>query len=119
MGQRKKQAEILAREHARLDDRLATIKRRAHELVAEKSAAANAAAQAKIDAIATRSRHDITMLKQEANKRITMLRDRESALRKALQKKDALITAQEERLAQALERLATYENSLGPGADGK
>jgi hypothetical protein len=111
--ERKRQAEILAREHARLDDHLVTIKKKACEFVAEKTAAANAAAQSKVDGIVMQSHQNITMLKQEANKRMAILRDRESALRKELEEKDALITAQEERLAQALERLAIYEAGFG------
>jgi hypothetical protein len=114
--ERKRQAEILAREHARLDDYRATIKARARELVAEKTAAANTTARSRIDGIVMQSHHDIMMLKQEANKRMAILRNRESALRKELEDKDALITAQEARLAQALERLAIYEGGFGPEA---
>lgn len=114
--ERKRQAELLAREHARVDDRLATIKQQARKFVAEKTAAADAAAQSKVDGIMTQSHHDITMLKQEANKRMAILRGREQVLRNELEEKDALINAQEERLAQALERLATYEAGFGPEA---
>ncbi len=114
--ERKRQAKILAREHARLDEQLATIKRRAREFVVERTAAANAATQSKVDGIVRQSHHDIMMLKQEANKRMAVLRDRASALRKKLEEKDALMTAQEERLALALERLATYEGGFGPEA---
>jgi hypothetical protein len=112
--ERKRQQEILAREHARLDNHLATIKARAREFVAEKTAATNATAQSRIDGILMQSHHDIMMLKQEANKRMAILRDRESALRKELEEKDTLLAAQEERLAHALERLAIYEGGFGP-----
>jgi len=114
--ERKRQAEVLAREHARLDDHLVTIKKKAREFVAEKTAAADAAAQSTIHGIMTQSHHDIMMLKQEANKRMAILRGREQALRKELGEKDALITAQEERLAHALERLAIYEGGFEPEA---
>lgn len=114
--ERKHQAEILAREHARVGDRLATIKQRAREFVAEKTAAVDAAAQSKIDGIVKQSHHDIMMMKQEANKHIAILRGQQSALRKALEEKDALIIAQEERLIQTLERLAVYEGALEPEA---
>ncbi|MDH6688814.1 hypothetical protein AB7M56_000828 [Bradyrhizobium elkanii] len=114
--ERKRQAEILAREHARIDDRLATIKRQAREFVVEKTAAANAAAESKINGIETQSRHDMMMLKQEANRRMAILRGREQALRNELEEKDALITAQEERLARALERLTIYEGGFEPEA---
>lgn len=114
--ERKRQAEILAREHARLDDHLVTIKTKAREFVAKKTAAANAAAQSKVDGIVTQSHHDLMMLKQEANKRMAILRGREKALRGQLEEKDALITAQDERLAQVLERLAIYEGGFGPEA---
>ncbi|HLG82347.1 MAG TPA: hypothetical protein VKY22_15120 [Bradyrhizobium sp.] len=111
--ERKRQAEILAREHARLDDRLATIKRQAREFVAEKIAAANATAQSKIDSIATRSHHDITGLKQEANRRMAILRDKKTALASQLEEKDAVITAQEEQIAQMRELLA--QHGIGDG----
>jgi hypothetical protein len=81
--------------------------------VVEKTAAANAAAESKINGIETQSRHDMMMLKQEANRRMAILRGREQALRNELEEKDALITAQEEQLAHALERLAIYESGLG------
>ena len=56
------------------------------------------------------------MLKQEANRRMAILRGREQALRNELEEKDALITAQEERLARALERLTIYEGGFEPEA---
>lgn len=58
--ERRRQAEILAREHARVDDRLAMITRQAHEFVAEKTATANAAAQSEINYIAPQSHRRIT-----------------------------------------------------------
>jgi hypothetical protein len=112
--ERKRQAEILAREHSRLDDYLATVKKRAREFVAEKTAAANATAQSRIDGIVMQSHQDIMVLKQDANERMAILRGRQQTLQKQLEEKDALITAQEERLAQVLERLAIYENGFGP-----
>jgi hypothetical protein len=114
--ERERQAEILAREHARLDEHLATVKKRAREFVAQKTAAANATAQSSINDIVMQSHQDIIVLKQDANKRVAILRGREQALQKQLEEKDALITAQEERLAQVLERLAIYEGGFGPEA---
>jgi hypothetical protein len=114
--ERQRQAELLASEHARLDNHLATIKEKAREFVAKKTAAADAAAQSKIDSIVMQSHNEIIMLKQEANKRMAILRGRELALRKKLEQKDALLAAREERLAYALERLAIYEAGLGPEA---
>jgi hypothetical protein len=110
--ERKRQAEILAREHARVEDRKARIKRQAREFVA----ATSAAAQTKVDGIMARSRHDIKILEQETNERMAILLGRQQALRNELEEKDALITAQEEQLARALERLAIYEGGVGPKA---
>jgi hypothetical protein len=108
---------MLAREHARLDERLAAIKKKALRFVADKAAAAKAAAQSAVDGIVIQSHHDIMILKQETNEYIATMRDLESALRKEIEEKDEVITAQDERLAQALERLAIYEMAMDPNAD--
>ncbi|MET4278753.1 MULTISPECIES: hypothetical protein [unclassified Bradyrhizobium] len=114
-SERKRQAEILAREHARVDAHLVMIKQKAREFVAERVAAVNAAAQSKVDDVMMQSHHDVTTLKQEANKRMAILLDREQILRDELEDKDALINSQAEQLARALERLAIYEG-VGPAA---
>jgi hypothetical protein len=113
--ERKRQTEILAREHARLDEQLDRIKKKAREFVAEKIAGANAAAQSKVDGIVMQSRNEINRLKKVANSRMTILRDREALLRAKLEEKNALLAASDKLLAQALERLAIYEGpELGP-----
>lgn len=117
--ERKRQAEISAREHARLNEQLSMIKKKAREFVTEKIAAANAAAQLKIDGIVSESHHEIVRLKKEANRRLTSLRDREAQLQKKLEEKMTLLAAREKFLAHALERLSIYEGSLNRNPCGK
>ncbi|RED21560.1 hypothetical protein BJ123_1462 [Rhodopseudomonas thermotolerans] len=110
--ERKHQAKILAREYARLDEKRASIERRARDFVATKVAEAEAAAQLKIDSLASQSRQNILMLKQEANRRIAILKGQRLALQDSLEEREALIHKQEEKISHLLDRLANYEGKF-------
>jgi hypothetical protein len=105
---RKREAEVLADAYARLEDQYSSIKIKAHEYVARKAALIDAAAQSKINDVMMQSRHDITALKQEANRRMAILRDTKAALTVQLEERDAVIIDQAEQIAQMRELLAQH-----------
>lgn len=111
--ERKREAKMLAEAYSRLEDHYSSIKAKAREYVAEKVAVTDAAAQSKIDEAMMQSRNDITALKLEANRRMALLRDKKTALMNQIEEKDAVITAQEEQIAQMRELLAQHGIDVG------
>jgi hypothetical protein len=111
--ERKREAKMLAEAYARLENHYSVVKAKAREYVAEKVAVTEAAAQSKINNAMMQSHHDINALKQEANRRMAILRDKKAALMDQLEEKDAVITAQEEQIAQMRELLAQHGIDVG------
>ena len=111
--ERKREAEVLAKAYARLENDYSTIKAKAREYVAEKAAVTDAAAQSRINDVMMQSRHDITTLKLEANRRMTVLRDKKATLTGQIEQKDAVIVAQAEQLTQMRELLAQHGIEVG------
>ena len=106
--ERKRDAEGLAAAYARLENHYSSIEAKARDHVAEKAAATDAAAQSKINDAMMQSRHDITSLKQEANRRMAILQIKNAALMDQLGAKDAVIAAQAEQLTRMQELVARH-----------
>jgi hypothetical protein len=95
---KKRQAEALAQAHTRIQRFVANVKAKAEHDVVTRTAEANQAAQAKIDAITTQSHHSTMMLKQKAMQRIAFWKERATLLESALSEKDAMIAEQDAKL---------------------
>ncbi len=81
-----------------------------HANSAGKVAATDAAADPEIHDVMDASRHVITTLKHEANRRMSILQDKRAALMDRLEEKDGVITAQAEEIAQMRELLAQHKS---------
>jgi hypothetical protein len=109
---KKRQAEALAQAHSRIHTFVAEVKAKARHHVVTRTAEADLAAQAKIDAITTQSHRRIAMLEHEAIERMTVWKERATRLESEIAEKDALIAAQATELESIMGVLR--ENGLAP-----